>query len=112
MVSVSPFIPAPETPFENNPIADLNLTLNAMAVARIVNPAALIPSVSALEKLADGGQIMGFMAGANVITVNFSPENNRANYVIYGKERFVVKYNHALNVLKEAQLEPTFLAPN
>lgn len=106
MVSVSPFIPAPGTPFAQSPDADLNLTLNALAITRIMNPSALIPSVSALEKLSPGGQIKGFMAGANVITVNFSPEKNRSNYLIYGKERFIVKLNHALDVLKNSNLKP------
>lgn len=104
MVSVSPFIPAPGTPFSESPMGDLDLTLNALAITRIMNPKALIPSVSALEKLSAGGQLLGFMAGANVMTVNFSPEKQRSNYLIYGKERFVVKINHALNVLRKANL--------
>lgn len=109
MVSVSPFIPASGTPLANASIADLNLTLNAMAVTRIINPAALIPSVSALEKLKVGGQVLGFMAGANVITVNFSPEKNRSNYLIYGKERFVVGLKHASSVLSDAGLKSSII---
>ncbi len=36
--SVSPFIPGDETPLSNDPIANINLTLNSMAALRLMRP--------------------------------------------------------------------------
>ncbi|HXM04199.1 MAG TPA: radical SAM protein, partial [Chthoniobacterales bacterium] len=68
MVSGSPFIPAPDTPLAGHPPGDVELTLNLIAIARIMNPSWLIPSVSALERRQGGGQLSGLAAGANVLT--------------------------------------------
>ncbi len=105
MISVSPFIPAEGTPLQASAAADFDLTLNALAILRILRPDTLIPSVSAFEQIRPDGQYLGFMAGANVITINFSPESKKSNYLIYGKGRFVVKSNHAMEVLKRANLK-------
>lgn len=105
MVSVSPFIPAEGTPLRESPAADFDVTLNALAILRILNPRALIPTVSALEQIQTDGQYLGLMAGANVITINFSPSSQTSNYLIYGKGRFVVKAKHAFEVLSRAKLE-------
>jgi biotin synthase len=105
MTSCSPLIPAKNTPLENYPAGDVETTLNTLALMRIVNPRLLIPTVSALEKLQEGGQLRGFNAGANVITVNYTPEKERAVYRIYGKDRYVVKRDHALRTIEKAGLE-------
>lgn len=103
-VSTAPFIPNENTPFENKPYGNLNLTLNTMAILRIMLKDILIPTVSALEKIKKGGQLLGFNAGANVITVNFTPLSYREKYSIYSKKRFVVSLNHALDTIKLAGL--------
>lgn len=103
-VSTSPFIPNDGTPLENYPQGSINTTLNMMAILRIMIGGALIPTVSALEKIEKGGQLMGFKAGANVITINFTPTKYRDNYPIYAKQRFVVSLEHALNVVRSAGL--------
>lgn len=72
-VSTAPFIPNQDTPFENVPYGDLNLALNTIAIWRIMFKDVLIPTVSALEKIKKNGQLLGFSAGANVITINFTP---------------------------------------
>ena len=94
MCSVSPFMPAPGTPLAGEPPGSVDLTLNALAALRLLLPSADIPSVSALEQSARGSQVRGLMAGANVMTVNFSPPAKRADYLIYGKERFIVGLDH------------------
>lgn len=106
MASASPFIPAVGTPLAGAPPGDMETTLNAMAVTRLLASTALIPSVSALEQLAPGGQRRGFLAGANVITVNFTPPEDRDRYGIYGSERFVVRLEHARATLASAGLTP------
>lgn len=105
-VSTAPFIPNSDTPFDNKPYGDFNLTLNTMAIWRIMLKNVLIPTVSALEKIKSGGQCLGFEAGANVITVNFTPQKYKSKYPIYSKERFIVSLNHALKAIKSANLNP------
>jgi biotin synthase len=103
-VSSSPFIPNENTPFEHLPMGDLNLTLNMMALWRILLKKCWIPSVSALEKVREGGQLSGLMAGANVITINFTPEASRDKYSIYSMDRFIVSLDHALEIAERAGL--------
>ena len=105
MVSGSPFIPAPDTPLAGSPAGDVELTLNFIAIARLMNPAWLIPSVSALERRQGGGQLNGLAAGANVLTVNFTPPVEQEKYLIYGKDRYVVRNDHVTEIVRQAGLE-------
>ena len=105
MVSGSPFIPAPDTPLAGHPPGDVELTLNLIAFARIMNPSWLIPSVSALERRQGGGQLSGLAAGANVLTVNFTPPVEQEKYLIYGKDRYVVRNDHVSEIVRQAGLE-------
>jgi len=105
MISASPFIPSNQTPFWNKPYGDFNLTLNTMAAMRLIFPKALIPSVSALEKLETQGQLKGFNAGANVITINYTPLKHRKNYVIYTTDRKIVSFEHAKKTIDKAGLK-------
>lgn len=100
--SSSPFIPNENTPFSEQESGSVRRTLNIMAIFRILLPDALIPTVSALEKLETGGQLAGLNAGANVITINFTPPQCRSKYVIYSQERFVVSLSHAKNIIAQA----------
>ena len=103
-VSSSPFIPNENTPLEHLGMGDLQLTLNSIAICRLLFPNALIPAVSALEKICKGGQMMGLKAGANVLTINFTPKDFRDKYAIYSKERFVVSLDHARATISGAGL--------
>jgi biotin synthase len=106
MCSASPFVPAPNTPLADAPAGSVDLTLNALAVMRLLSPGWLIPSVSALERSESGGQARGLQAGANVVTVNFSSEGRLQEYLIYGKDRFVVKARYARALIGSAGLQP------
>ncbi len=105
MVSASPFIPAPDTPLAHQPPGDVNVTLNFIALARLMNPRWLIPSVSALESRCSGGQAAGLAAGANVLTVNFTPDDQRGNYLIYGKDRYIVRNDHVNEIVAKSGLK-------
>jgi biotin synthase len=105
MVSGSPFIPAPDTPLAHLPPGDVETTLNFIALARLMNPRWLIPSVSALERRQGGGQLCGLAAGANVLTINFTPEMEQSKYLIYGKDRYVVRNDHVSEIVALAGLE-------
>jgi biotin synthase len=103
-ISTSPFIPNSNTPLENSPKGSVNLTLNTMAIMRIILKKPLIPSVSALESVYAEGQTAGLNAGANVITINFTPKTNQDLYKIYSERRFVVSLDHALRTIERAGL--------
>jgi biotin synthase len=107
MSSASPFIPAPGTPLRDYAPGSVELTLNTIAVMRLVHPPWLIPSVSALEKLQRGGQRRGLEAGANVLTVNFTPATQRDAYQIYGRDRYIVGLEHVKDLISSLELRPS-----
>lgn len=102
MCSVSPFVPAPNTPMEGLPAGDNELALNVIACMRVLFPFMSIPSVSALERTHTGGQRRGLDAGANVLTINFSKSKDREKYLIYGKNRFIVSASHVETIVRQA----------
>lgn len=104
MCSFAPFVPAPNTPLEHLPKGSVDMTLNAIAVSRLLRPDWLIPSVSALAKNKEGGQQLGFLAGANVMTVNFTNHRDSSRYLIYGKDRFVVRSDYTKELLSSLDL--------
>jgi biotin synthase len=105
MCSVSPFIPSTNTPLASAHPGDIALTLNIISILRLLHPTGMIPSVSALEKLEKDGQVRGLRAGANVVTVNFSPSQYRELYRIYTKDRFIVELDHTCSVARRADLD-------
>ena len=89
MVSISPFISSPDTPFKNVPNANLDLTLKAIAVSRIVLKDVHIPATTALGTLNEFGRENGLQIGANVIMPNFTPNPYRKNYKIYPDKKCI-----------------------
>jgi biotin synthase len=104
MCSASPFVPTADTPMANAAPGSISRTLNMIATMRVVNPAWLIPTVSALEQRTAGGQGAGLRAGANVMTVNFTPVDQRRHYLIYGGARHIVGTEHVRRQLDMAGL--------
>ncbi|CUU50885.1 radical SAM protein [Clostridium beijerinckii] len=104
LASVSPFISNKESPLSECMNADIDKALNFLAIMRITLKDALIPSVSAFEILRKGGQLDAFRAGANVITINMTPDLFRNNYLIYDTNRKIVKYDYAKEIIKLANL--------
>ena len=84
MAGIGPFIPHHQTPLADLPAGDVNLTLKAVAVTRLVTKDTLLPSTTATETLAPGeGQKRSLQAGANVIMINMTPGIYRKDYQIY-----------------------------
>jgi biotin synthase len=104
MVSVSPFIPSKETILSDSNMPDINLVLNFIALMRIANPTAMIPSVSALNLLKADGQLMGLNSGANVITCNLTPFKQREKYTIYNNDRFIVDFEYVKEIVSKANM--------
>src|SRR5262249_11940624 len=104
-ISSAPFIPNEDTPFEETGYGPVEMTLNTMAIWRVMLGSPVIPTVSPLEKIQSGGQLRGLNAGANVMTINFTPPEWRQKYAIYSRERFVVSLEHAHRTIESAGLK-------
>jgi len=83
MVGIGPFIPHKDTPYANEKAGDLNLTLNTLAVLRLMKPNLLLPATTALGTVDKQGRERGVLAGANVVMPNLSPMEARSKYLLY-----------------------------
>jgi biotin synthase len=105
MQSTTPFIPAEGSAYEREPMGDLDTTLGFLALMRILHPARLVPTTSALEKARRGGQLAGLRAGANVVTAHDgTPEELEGRYAIYSTTRFTPREEHLARIVREAGL--------
>ncbi|MBZ5589565.1 MAG: [FeFe] hydrogenase H-cluster radical SAM maturase HydE [Acidobacteriia bacterium] len=94
MIGVGPYLPHPATPLgrgglpeappgEQVPNSEL-MTYKVVALARLVDPDANIPSTTALATLnLKDGRELGLARGANVVMPNLTPTKYRALYEIY-----------------------------
>lgn len=90
MISISPFIPHPQTALGNEPAGDLMMTLKMTALARIVSRNAHIPATTAIGSLHGRDERpKALAAGANVLMPNFTPAPYRRYYEIYPNKRCV-----------------------
>ena len=105
--SVSPFIPGESTPLADFSPAAAKLTLNSMAALRLMKPDWIIPVVSALNSVEQGAYSQGLRAGANLVTINMTPEAMRENYIIYKRDRFVMTEERVLAALSAEGLVPS-----
>jgi len=83
MVGIGPFIPHSNTPFNNEKAGDMRLTLNILAILRLMQPNLLIPATTALGTINARGRELGILAGANVVMPNLSPVDVRGKYMLY-----------------------------
>lgn len=83
MIGIGPFIPHQATPFADKPHGSLQQTLNLVSILRLMFPAALIPSTTALGTVDPNGRELGLKAGANVVMPNLSPVEYRKLYTLY-----------------------------
>jgi biotin synthase len=105
--SVSPFVPGEDTPLGGCPPTDANWTLNTMAALRLMRPDWVIPAVSALNLATDDGYRRGLAAGANLTTINLTPEGLREDYIIYKRERFIMTEGRVLDAIAAEGLKPS-----
>ncbi|WP_031513723.1 [FeFe] hydrogenase H-cluster radical SAM maturase HydE [Desulfofalx alkaliphila] len=83
MAGIGPFIPHDQTPLAGAPHGDLQLTLKALAVTRLMLPQTHLPATTAAGTLHPRGRHMALNAGANVIMPNVTPLEYRQLYQIY-----------------------------
>lgn len=103
MNSTTIFVPAENTPFAGAPAGDPNLTLNMMALMRIMNPHRLMPTTSSLEKMIPDGQYLGLQAGANTVTIHDgTPPELERHFPIYSAKRIRPQIDHFRDILIRA----------
>ncbi len=83
MVGIGPFIPHKDTPFRAYEAGSARLTLLMLALVRLAVPNALIPATTALRSIEPKAYVKGVLAGANVVMLNFSPEDAKSKYSLY-----------------------------
>ena len=83
MIGIGPFLSHHNTPFSHYPDGSVELTLFLLGLLRLILPASLLPSTTALGVADPDGREKGLLAGANVIMPNLSPEEVRAKYILY-----------------------------
>ncbi|MDR0455132.1 MAG: [FeFe] hydrogenase H-cluster radical SAM maturase HydE [Treponema sp.] len=83
MAGIGPFIPHSDTPFRDKTAGDVRITLNILAILRLMQPNLLIPATTALATLDAQGREQGILAGANVVMPNLSPVDVRTKYLLY-----------------------------
>lgn len=106
MNSTTIFIPAENSAFATEAAGNPTLTLNMMALMRIMNPQRLMPTTSSLEKMIDDGQYLGLLAGANTVTIHDgTPEELEEYFPIYSAKRIRPQRDHFKDILSRANLK-------
>jgi biotin synthase len=98
--SVSPFVPGEATPLAGAATAGVDWALNSMAAMRLMRPDWVIPAVSALNIAEPGaGYRRGLATGANLCTINLTPDGERENYLLYKRDRFIMNEERILSAI-------------
>ncbi len=106
--SVSPFIPGDATPLAKNLTANSDWTFNCVSAMRLMRPDWVIPAVSAAFNLAaQDGYRRGLRSGANLVTINLTPTEQRDDYVIYKRDRFIMTEERVLTAIAAEGLIPS-----
>jgi len=84
MIGVGPFIPHGSTPFSDasNPF-DAEVYFKVIAILRLLNPCAHIPSTTAFDAIDPNGRNLLLQRGANVFMPNATPKKYRSEYLLY-----------------------------
>ena len=105
--SVSPFVPGESTPFASLAAGDADHSLNCMAALRLRRPHWVIPAVSALDLAQAEGYRRGLAAGANLVTINLTPEAWQRDYILYRRNRRIMTEERVLAALDAEGLQPS-----
>lgn len=87
MIGIGPFLPATDTPFENQNPGSADKTILLLSLLRLRFPKVLLPATTALATLCPDGMERAILAGANVVMPNVSPVEQRKKYSIYDNKK-------------------------
>ncbi len=83
MCGIGPFIPHSATPFADKTAGSLDMSCYLVSLVRLIHPAVLLPSTTALGTIDPQGREKGILSGANVVMPNLSPLSVRKKYMLY-----------------------------
>lgn len=83
MCGIGPFIPHSATPFADKAAGSVELSCFLVSLVRLIHPAVLLPSTTALGTIDPHGREKGIQSGANVVMPNLSPLSVRKKYMLY-----------------------------
>jgi len=118
MYSFGPFVPHPDTPFNNIPVSSTKKIMKALAISRIIDPeSAKILVTTAFETINKEAREQGLMAGANSVMLNVTPDDMKKDYSIYPdrahcNEDIVNQIDQTLSLLRNLGRAPTDLGIN
>ena len=105
MMSCTVFIPGEMCAYHDQPMGDVEIALNQMALMRILYPSRLMPTTSCLERGKKGGQLAGLMAGANTVTIHDgTPEEFKKLFPIYSTDRCTPGFSRCEVMVNDAGL--------
>jgi biotin synthase len=81
-----------------------------MALLRLLRPGWIIPAVSALNLAgqSDGeGYRRGLRTGANLVTMNLTPSDQRGDYLLYRRDRYIMTEERILTSIAAEGLAPS-----
>lgn len=105
MQSCSVFIPNERSNCRDEPMGSLDLTLNVLALMRVMYSRRMMPATSSLAKPRPDGQYLGLMAGANSVTCHDgTPEELKRLFPIYSIRRFTPREEHLAQIVRKAGL--------
>lgn len=83
MCGIGPFVPHSDTVFADMPSGTAELTCFLLSIIRLISPAILLPSTTALGTVEEFGREKGILSGANVVMPNLSPHEAKSKYLLY-----------------------------
>ncbi len=84
MIGCGPFVAHPNTPLAGNEqLEDREIYFKTMAILRLLNPLAHIPSTTAFDAIFKFGRDRVLQRGANVFMPNLTPQKYRKLYQLY-----------------------------
>ena len=84
MIGCGPFLAHPDTPLAEKPLLeDRSIYYKAIALLRLLNPAAHIPATTAFDALDPDGRNLVLTRGANAFMPNLTPGRYRKLYQLY-----------------------------
>ena len=104
-ILLNPFVPAPFTPYQNIKKGSNDLTLKAVAAARLVTKMTHIYTFHICDSFEGLDINSGLYSGANACMPNLTPEPYRGKYQIYAADNTVMDdpFNFLSNIQKKIE---------
>ncbi len=114
MIGIGPFIASQNTKLKDEKNGPVLLTLDLLALIRLLLPNTLLPATTAFATLDENGTIKALNAGCNVIMPNITPEAAAKCYNLYDNKRIDKtedgkNLENLIKILKSNNFIPSFV---